>query len=269
MNRDVKQRTFTSPPHAKSTTTTTTPRPPPHLMRRGAQSTFVPPIFRVSFVGRLIALLALACTSLAALAVLNGARSRTHTAPPMRSYSVWIGPPKESRAALLHRQVVDKSARHLSTPPFEPHVTLFAIVQGRQDAVLAAARRVAARTPRIPVRFKSVAKGERYFQCVYLLAEKNDVLVNANAALAREMASIGRVETPNDLYMPHLSLVYGHLPEHAREEMRTSISTEFGEALLGNDGAFVAESISVHETDPKDTSMKSWRTIAEYPLKGP
>ena len=237
--------------------------PPP-----GGSARFVPNVVQTrTFVGKLLAVVVCVVVSTASLAVMNGATTKK-IPKVVKHYSVWVAAPPHSSALAMHRRAVDESAKKLGTPSFAPHVTLFALVQGLEADVLGAAQRVARRTKPFEVRFNEVSRGEQYFQCVYLLAEKTPELMDAHANMKAEMAKVGKVELPNaDGYMPHLSLVYGHLSERDRESARSAIASSYP-GLIGPEGGFVAAGVTVHETDPLDTSMRSWRTLAELPFEG-
>lgn len=114
----------------------------------------------------------------------------------------------------------------------------------------------------------NVTWGAHYYQCVYLLAAKDEATMAAAAAARRVygMDALGP-------YMPHLSLLYAELPEEAKARaVEGEVARLYGEGagyetLLVEQG-FPVETIQVWHTDTADRDCRTWCLAAEYELRG-
>ena len=143
------------------------------------------------------------------------------------SYSLWLLPSLAVRGALA--QAIHDLSRRLSTPTFEPHITLAAPAQAAEAEIVAHAERFAANLASVPIRFDGIGHTEAYFRCLFLRAEKSAVLL---AAHRQACAELGR--PPEADYMPHLSLVYGRLDTGAKLKLIEEIGRRLPTSILSD-----------------------------------
>lgn len=211
---------------------------------------------------------------------------------PLSSYSLWFSPsPGTSVRAVLEREIATQAAKH-GTPTFEPHVTLLGDVRCADDAqARAVAEAFARRTRPFRVPFVNVATGATVYQCVFLLCAVEGPLPAANARIrevcaeagvqqgavgagaAAAAAGAGSKSNSSGGYMPHLSLLYASIDGEQRAAAAAEATARlYGpdadyRTLLADDG-FDARTVSLWHTPPDDTSLASWRMVAELPLSG-
>uniref|UniRef100_A0A452ZK66 Cyclic phosphodiesterase n=1 Tax=Aegilops tauschii subsp. strangulata TaxID=200361 RepID=A0A452ZK66_AEGTS len=90
---------------------------------------------------------------------------------PEEVYSVWALPPEPVRDRLRGLMAGLRAAH--GGPPFEPHATVVGAVRMRRPAAIQALRAAAAAADVAPytARVTGVARGDFFYQCVYLLLE--------------------------------------------------------------------------------------------------
>ena len=158
-----------------------------------------------------------------------------------------------------------------TAPLFEPHITLLGGIQGRsKEDVLALTEELASSSTIAPfqITFDRVACGDIFHQCLFILCEKTEALLAANAAARRAF----NVDASAPDYMPHLSLLYSDIDISTRnalvEEEQSRLFNN-KESFLGTEGSgFCADSIAVWYTPGEDKTLESWRVVAVYPLTG-
>uniref|UniRef100_A0A7R9V3H9 Cyclic phosphodiesterase n=1 Tax=Chlamydomonas euryale TaxID=1486919 RepID=A0A7R9V3H9_9CHLO len=180
------------------------------------------------------------------------------------SYSIWAMP-RGTQADLLQQEIDAQRAAHRGAPFFPPHVTMLAGIKLSGEEVLERAKALARQLPPYYILFDQVARGEIYFQCVYLLCKKDEDTMAAGA-LARTIYDL-----PTPPYMPHLSLLYSHTSEEKREAAVLAArerlyGDEAGVALPQN--GFHVDSLTIWYTPGEDESCLSWVMLAELPLTG-
>jgi 2'-5' RNA ligase len=143
---------------------------------------------------------------------------RPHLRPP--SYSLWLMPTGEVRRRLAGT-ILDLS-REYAAPAFEPHVTLAGGIVGPPREVASKMRDLARRIPPFTVRLTAIDGLDDYFRCLFVRVAATHPIMTANKA-AREVFRLG----PQPGFMPHLSLLYGHLPSSVKEGIIASVGRRF------------------------------------------
>lgn len=116
--------------------------------------------------------------------------------------------------------LIRRLAERFSTPPFPPHVTLLpGIDDPREEETLATCRTLAAAIRPFTVRLAGVEGRAEPFRCLFARAEASALLLATHAAAAR---AFGR--EPDAPFFPHLSLVYGAVPDETKREIATDVA---------------------------------------------
>lgn len=131
--------------------------------------------------------------------------------------SLWLLPALPVQSELARR--IENLGLRLSTPRFEPHMTLTAPVDLLEGEIIAAAREIAASLAPLTIRFDGIGQTDAYFRCLFLRAEKRRDLL---AAHEHACAQLGRA--PEADFMPHLSLVYGKLTQETKAALTEEIT---------------------------------------------
>jgi 2'-5' RNA ligase len=167
----------------------------------------------------------------------------------MPSYHLWVKPMGAAYALLA--ETIHTLARELDTPPFEPHVTLLASLQGSE----ADHRQRAERLSRLlrPARFvlTEPAYLDEHFRCLFMLVEQTQEVMGYHAS------ALGVFGRPKEEYMPHVSLVYGSLPESRKKDVIARLPAEIR-------SSFDVTSLVLLKAD--SPSPKDWHELLEIPV---
>ena len=184
------------------------------------------------------------------------------SAPYPRSLSVWIRP-EACVDAQLHATITTESAAllpHGATGPFSPHVTVLGGIpvasEADIDAVTAAVGALARESRVFIVVAPAIVAGTLFFQCVYALCTPSAPLTGCFESLCAALPSAPR---PAPAYMPHLSLVYGELPQSVRETSAAGLAASFGVQGI----SFSAVALEVWDTTGP---VERWHLLSSFAL---
>jgi len=164
-------------------------------------------------------------------------------------YSIWFVPQPSLKEPL--EEIVLGLSKEYNSPKFEPHMTLLSEVRGKETEIVEKTKRLAKEIlPFESLSLSEVSISTTYYQCVFIRVKVNHKLMEANL-LAKKIFKLD-----NDVFMPHISLVYGDFDMAAREEMVNKIK-------LPEQRSFRAESLTVVPItkDPSD-----WQHLADIPV---
>jgi hypothetical protein len=68
-------------------------------------------------------------------------------------------------------------------------------------------------------------------------------------------------------YMPHMSLLYANMSDEDLDLAKAKVEAEHGKLLIGKE--YKVTHLTLYLTDVADESCKSWKKIAEFPLREP
>jgi 2'-5' RNA ligase len=166
-------------------------------------------------------------------------------------FSLWLMPEGASYERLT--KLVSGLAVRLGTAAFVPHITLLAGLPGEEADLVPRAQTLAAQLPRLRVPLREVEGRDEYFRCLYVTA---DPATSLRAAHARAAEAFGRRPDPD--FLPHLSLVYGHLPAGEKARIGASVRPDLP-------AAFEAAFLHVWRTEG---AVGEWASRARFELRG-
>ena len=161
-------------------------------------------------------------------------------------YSLWLKPRGDICARL--RETIDRLARELGTPAFEPHVTLLAPLEGTERQHLQRTSELARQLKVFEVTLTEAAYTEEHFRCLFMTVLETRAVRHAHAAARRVFP-----ESPESPYRPHLSLVYGSLPESRKQQLIAGLP----EHVRGSFAVGAVHLITAESDEPKD-----WHELA-------
>lgn len=167
-------------------------------------------------------------------------------------YSLWLMPPEDS-AAYIHLDdlIEEHTAAYGDTPVFPPHITVAGGLAVDGETASAAARRLAEEHAPLDITLTRPHCSTTWFQCVYLLVEPTHHLLQLHAD------ALAAFNEDGDMYVPHLSLVYGDLPLQERRQLVDGFDT----TMLPL--AFTAETLRLVETSG---GVADWAAVDDYTL---
>ena len=170
----------------------------------------------------------------------------------LRDYALWIIP--EGKAYSELKQLIDLLSRKYSTPSFDPHITVLGRVTGYEKELTAKAARLAGIIRPFAISLRRIEYLDEYFRCLFILCNESKELIN----LHNKAKTIFNIKDKK-CYMPHISLMYGNLPAHLKDNIISDIGKDFPDTFEMQRIHLVSASI---ETDPKE-----WHSVKEFSLE--
>ncbi|PKA64623.1 Cyclic phosphodiesterase [Apostasia shenzhenica] len=177
---------------------------------------------------------------------------------PEEFFSVWALPPADAKERL--KALMSSLRSDFGGPVFEPHITVVDAIRLRRDDAVNRLRTAAATIKSYTARVSAVALGGFFYQCVYLLIDPSQEVVEASSHFCAHFGY--RRSTP---YMPHVSLIYGDLSDEEKEIARKR-AEELDGGICGL--TFEISSLALCRTDTGDKTTKSWEIVGLCDLKG-
>jgi len=137
-------------------------------------------------------------------------------------YALWLSPIGE--AFDRWQALITELSARLGTTAFDPHVTLIG-PGGEPESLQQATRLLALEIEPLVLQLGATRLLDEYYRCLFVEVDPSPALSLAQAAAAR------RFGRPPGRYYPHLSLVYGDLPEARKQEVIAEIGQRFDEPL--------------------------------------
>ena len=163
----------------------------------------------------------------------------------IKRYALWLLP--DETAGAKYADLINTLSERYHTPRFSPHVTLLGRVTGSEDTLAQITRSLADKFCMLTLPAEGLAGETNYFRSLYVKLECSKRLLETH-----EQASTSFAGRPASDYLPHLSLVYGHLPETEKTKLGTEI-----EDKLPND--FQLDRLQLVYIA---ASVRDWRTVA-------
>lgn len=160
-------------------------------------------------------------------------------------FSIWLPVGQQIKSKL--ELVIKDLSKLYGGPIFEPHLTLLGDIPNDKEEMLRSSKKLSAKLKPFKIELGEVSFSTTYFQSVFVRAVAKAPLLKANL-LAKKI-----FKAENNVFMPHISLLYGNHSMKTREEALTKIK-------LPQDRYMVNKLIVTPSTsDPKD-----WIHLAEY-----
>ena len=157
-------------------------------------------------------------------------------------YSIWIIPPQSVFNELS--KVINDLSIEYKGPVFKPHMTVLGNIDRELGDIQKAVETVANDTERLSLSLGPVSFSTTYFQSVL-------VRVNSIAQLMQLNLDIKKLlDIENNVFMPHMSLMYGNHDMETREKIAAKIKLQ--------STSFVANEIVII---PEKSEPKEWEPI--------
>ena len=162
-------------------------------------------------------------------------------------YSIWVIPP-EPVFTRLSEIITDLSLRYKS-PLFKPHMTVLGSIDQELNKIKEAVEKVAANNGDLKLSLGPISFSTTYFQSVFVRINSTAKLIQLNLDIKKLL------HIENNVYMPHISLIYGNHDMKIRDEIATKIQLQ--------NFVFTANEIVVI---PDDAEPSKWKPIVTVPL---
>ncbi|MEM0200904.1 MAG: hypothetical protein QXD23_00685 [Candidatus Micrarchaeaceae archaeon] len=131
--------------------------------------------------------------------------------------SIWFIPSKETTTKLT--TIISKLSKKYSSPLFEPHITLSKHIK-ITDKIVDIFKNNFKELKEFEMEVINVDQDNKYFKCLFLSLKISEEFKEA----IKISEKLFKGEQPE--VNPHLSLIYGNMPENERKELVISLSKE-------------------------------------------
>ena len=166
------------------------------------------------------------------------------------TYHFWIKPTGEPYA--LFAGIIRDLARQLGVQPFEPHVTLLGYLEGTEAEHVQRARELSALLRPYEMTLTEPAWLDEHFRSLFMIVAQTPEVMNVHA---EALAMYGR---SGEAYTPHLSLVYGMLPEDVKRSVVATLPP-------GVRTSFTVRSLILLRSESMEPA--DWHEILELPFR--
>ena len=163
-------------------------------------------------------------------------------------YTIWIIPPEPIFSQL--KNTVDELSRKYNGPIFEPHMTLLGNINNELPEIELKVKELATYVDKLELSLGSVSLSTTYFQSVFVRVNSTAKLMQLNLD-AKKIFSM-----ENDVFMPHISLLYGNHDMAIRE--KAALSLQFPAS------SFVVKQFVI---TPVITNPDQWEHSATIPFR--
>lgn len=166
-------------------------------------------------------------------------------------YCVWIIPPQPVFDE-LNKIISDLSAEYKGLV-FKSHMTLLGSTECELDDIRKAVEAVAKNTKKLKLSLGPVSFSTTYYQSVLVRVGTTAQLMQLNLDLKKALG------IENNIFMPHISLMYGDHDMKTREEIAAKINLQ--------NTSFIADSIVIVPVAEK-SKPEDWEAIATILFTG-
>lgn len=164
-------------------------------------------------------------------------------------FHLWLMPDGHSQKKL--KTITDALSQRFNAPEIEPHLSLLLHLEGEEKSILEKTQQLAQHLSAFEVSFETIDFREKITQAFFWKAKLNDALQHARS-LAEQV-----FQKPPELFMPHISLLYGELDLATKEKLKAEWESRMPRTVR-------LSSISVL----KDTNeYLKWATVQSFALK--
>lgn len=172
---------------------------------------------------------------------------------PTGHHALWLLLPDDVRARMV--DVIGRLAARFHAPRFVPHITLLGSIHGAEPGLVTRCAALAARLAPFAVRLTTAGHLDEYFRCLFVRVEPSAPLLRAREAARRTL----RPDTALSDFMPHMSLLYAHLPADEREALLNEIGRHFNlDVRIGHLALYAI-----------GDAPEEWRCVATFALAQP
>lgn len=166
-------------------------------------------------------------------------------------YCVWIIPPQPVFDE-LNKIISDLSVEYKS-PIFKSHMTLLGSTECELDTIRKAVEAVAKSTKKLNLTLGPISFSTTYYQSVLVRVDSTAGLMQLNLDLKDALG------IKNNVFMPHISLMYGDHDMKTREEIAAKIKLQ--------NTSFVADGIVIVPVAEK-SKPEDWEPVVTIPFLG-
>ena len=168
----------------------------------------------------------------------------------MSYYGFWLLPPKNVQDE--YQEIINYYSRHHNTPSNEPHISILNKLEGDKEEIISTVSETVNQLAPLEITVSEISFSSTYFQCVFARIKPTVKILDLHLTLRSALKY-----SPEYMFVPHLSLVYGNLTPSEKQSLATEIKLKIT--------SFKADRICIVNADTQDPQM--WTHLAEFELK--
>lgn len=167
----------------------------------------------------------------------------------------WLIPAEPARSHFA--AVISDFATRFDAPIFEPHMTVYATIMGKEDGA-AVLEQVVANCGTYSLRTSGVSYSDEFTKTLF-------VQFHPSEALSKLTANFREASSSKDDYElnPHVSLIYKTMPSETKTEIASSVCVPFEEVRFESAWAVISPADIQTRED-----VEAWRVVATRKLTG-
>lgn len=162
-------------------------------------------------------------------------------------YSIWLQPPEPVFSEL--QKIIKDLARQYNAPVFEPHMTVLGGFEYDLEELVSKVKTVTSQIQDIELSLGPVSFSTTYYQSVFVRVNSSAVLMQLNLDVKKALGF------ENELFMPHVSLLYGKHDMATREKIVYDLNIKQTSFIVKN-------AVIVPVTD----NEKDWKPVSVIPF---
>ena len=167
-----------------------------------------------------------------------------------KGYSIWVMPTGQAYEKLSY--FITKLSKQYGTPVFEPHMTVLGNIINTKQQIEEKTAQLASNLSPYAVTIKDFETSDEYYRNLVARVHRTQTIMHVNEK-ARQIFDLQQIPP----YDPHLSIIYGVLPEETKQRIIKHIEEDISET------SFKARSFHIVSTDG---NPKKWRRVKEFAL---
>jgi 2'-5' RNA ligase len=150
----------------------------------------------------------------------------------MTQYFLWAIP--DGEAYEQYGELIRRLGQQYQGPLFEPHVTVLGGIEGEEAGIVDQVRMLAEKISPLSIELQQSAYDTEYFRCVYFHVKETPALLAANL-----QAQVLFGKNPVSPFQPHLSVMYGEIPNGIQQEVLKALPANLPHTFLSSTLALI------------------------------
>ncbi|MEM7401037.1 MAG: 2'-5' RNA ligase family protein [Pseudomonadota bacterium] len=140
------------------------------------------------------------------------------------NYAIWLRPSQSELDKLTG--LISSLSHQFRTIPFPMHITLLSGFSSKLKTIIEACKKVSETHTRFTINLRSIEYTEKYYMNLFILAEKNERLLDLHSTLSDKLKP-----DHNEEFIPHVSLLYGNHDEPKQQELKLLLADRYPKTI--------------------------------------
>ena len=165
-------------------------------------------------------------------------------------YSLWLRPSQTQIDELM--KIISRLSHRYRTTPFPPHITLLPSIASNINNLVEICAQITKQFSAFDIQLEGIAYTPAYFRNLFILAKTESPLIELYGQAAKLLGY-----QPNEVYMPHVGLLYGNLDEKKQQALKEELKNSYTKV-------FSCQRLDLYNTTNHESQ---WHLIESFHLK--